>query len=126
MQKGYYLDTCIWRDYFENRADRLRPIGDWAFSLIRQIIENEDIVVYSDVVEGELLMDYNSEEVLRIISIIPSSLLLKLFITKKTSKRRAYPLKRISNTFERCVPCYYGKRQQRCYGFKRQAFFHFT
>ena len=38
MVEKYYLDTCIWRDYFENRSDKFRPLGDWAFSLIKLII----------------------------------------------------------------------------------------
>jgi hypothetical protein len=39
MQR-YYLDTCIWVDYLENRQDRFRPLGDWALRLIKQIVNS--------------------------------------------------------------------------------------
>lgn len=54
MQQRYYLDTCIWRDYFENRSDRFRPLGDWAFELIRKILEQGNVIVCSDLVLEEL------------------------------------------------------------------------
>lgn len=27
----FYLDACIWGDYWENRSDNFRPLGEWAF-----------------------------------------------------------------------------------------------
>ena len=35
----YYLDTSIWRDYYENRSDKFRPWGEWALILINKILE---------------------------------------------------------------------------------------
>lgn len=86
MQKRYYLDTCIWRDYFENRKDRFRPLGDWAFEAIKIIIDNEDIIIYSDAVEEELLSAYSKEKVNEIISIVPPEIMIKVCITKKQAE----------------------------------------
>ncbi len=78
MQKRFYLDTCIWRDYFENREDRLRPIGEWAFALIRQIIENEDLIIYSEIVNEELMQDYPAEKIHSLLEIVPHKLLIEV------------------------------------------------
>ena len=54
MNKKYYLDSCIWRDYLEDREDKFRPLGEWAFRLIQKIIKDEDMIIISDAVFGEL------------------------------------------------------------------------
>ena len=46
----YYLDTCIWRDYFENREDKYRPLGEWEFRLIKKIIAEELEILFSDLI----------------------------------------------------------------------------
>ena len=43
MNKKYYIDSNIWRDYFENRSDRFRPLGDWALMFFKEIIINESV-----------------------------------------------------------------------------------
>ena len=50
----YYLDTAIWLDYFENREDRFRPLGEWALALLSKIRADEDKILVSDVVLDEL------------------------------------------------------------------------
>lgn len=49
----YYLDTCIWIDYWENRTDNLRPIGEFAFKFLNSL-EDDDIIYYSDFTIREL------------------------------------------------------------------------
>ena len=44
----YYFDTSIWRDYYENRSDGLRPLGDFAFELLKKIKALRDTVLYSE------------------------------------------------------------------------------
>lgn len=78
MVKKYYLDTCIWIDYFENRKDRFRPIGEWAFMLIRKIVGNKDLVLYSDSVQDELGLFYSDEQIKKVVSIVPNQLLVHL------------------------------------------------
>ncbi len=59
----YYIDTCIWRDYLENREDRFRPLGQWALSLFQLIQENDDVVLYSELVIRELKLRFKDEEI---------------------------------------------------------------
>lgn len=50
----YYLDTSIWLDYFENRADKFRPLGEWALALLAKIRDRGNKIIVSDVVLDEL------------------------------------------------------------------------
>jgi predicted nucleic acid-binding protein len=63
MSKKYYFDSSIWRDYFENRKDKFRPLGEWAFELIKQIIKEKGIILYSELVIDELRKDWSQEAV---------------------------------------------------------------
>ena len=82
MNKRFYLDTCIWRDYLENRSDRFRPLGEWAFQLLKKMIQEQDIVIISDHLVTELRNIAPSEEHLKnALAIIPPSLRLKYELT---------------------------------------------
>lgn len=78
MAENYYIDSCIWRDYFENRSDKFRPLGDWAFSLIKLIIQENNLIIYSDLVEEELHEGFSEEDIKKIISIVPKENLVKI------------------------------------------------
>lgn len=59
----YYIDTCIWRDYLENREDRFRPLGQWALSLFQLIEENDEKLLYSDIVLDELRKRFSNTQI---------------------------------------------------------------
>lgn len=86
MQQKYYLDACIWRDYFENRSDRFRPLGEWAIELINNIIRTEDIFVFSDHLINELEKYVSSEKISNLLSFIPSSLIIYVKVNKKHTR----------------------------------------
>ena len=46
--KKYYLDTNIWLDYFENRSDGVRPLGEFAFNFLKNCILHKCNIFYSD------------------------------------------------------------------------------
>lgn len=88
--KKYYLDTSIWRDYYENRSDKFRPLGEWALNLINVIIENKDFILYSDLVIRELKIKYSEEEINKIFEVIyKRNLLLKVNISSSQVKEAA-------------------------------------
>jgi predicted nucleic acid-binding protein len=95
MKKKYYLDACIWRDYFENRSDKFRPLGEWAFELIKIIIENEDFFIISDLLIDELRKEYSDEEIKYNLNFIPEKLIINLKEKESTSKE-AFELKQKS------------------------------
>ena len=53
MPEKIYLDTTIYLDYFENRHDNIRPLGFFAYNLIRRCIEGKFKIVISDWVVEE-------------------------------------------------------------------------
>jgi predicted nucleic acid-binding protein len=66
METLIYLDTNIYIDYFKNRADYLRPLGEFAFQLLKRTFGCEFKIVISGVVIKELLHN-NCENELAIL-----------------------------------------------------------
>lgn len=86
----YYLDASIWRDYYENRADKFRPLGDWAFALLSKLIENGDFILISDFVIEELKIKYSEQEITCIFGIIQrENLLIKIRINNSQAREAA-------------------------------------
>jgi predicted nucleic acid-binding protein len=43
-----YLDTCVYMDYLEDRCDNIRPLGEFAFQLLKRTFKCEFNIVVSD------------------------------------------------------------------------------
>jgi predicted nucleic acid-binding protein len=86
MPAKYYLDSCIWIDYAENRSDRFRPLGEWALALINQIIKNADFVVISDHLIKELCTKYPYPKIEGILCIVPENLVINVKINEQDTK----------------------------------------
>ena len=59
----YCLDTSIWIDYYENRTDKFRPLGDWAHRLLVLIETNEGTILISDFLLEEMEIQISKEEI---------------------------------------------------------------
>ena len=68
MTKKYYIDTNIFRDYYENRVDKYKPLGFFANKLLQNIIKEGDKVIISDITEAELEVPYSEEEIRNILA----------------------------------------------------------
>lgn len=68
----YYIDACIWRDYREDRSDRFRPLGEWAFRFLRSIA-GQDIVLIYEMLLDELHKKYAPEEVAEMLDVVPAA-----------------------------------------------------
>lgn len=66
MPRKYYLDTAIWMDLHENRTDRFRPLGEWAFQLLGVIRRSRGKILYSDMVVEELMRGYDENTIKKI------------------------------------------------------------
>lgn len=60
--KKVYVDTNVFLDYFLNRSDRLRPLGEFAFSLFKRAFLKEIKIIISDWTLSELESSEASEE----------------------------------------------------------------
>ena len=63
MEKLIYLDTNIYLDYLENRTDKLRPLGEFAFQLIKRAIECEFKIIISGLIIKELINNINENRI---------------------------------------------------------------
>ena len=54
MPVKFYVDTSIWRDYFEDRKDSIRPLGEFAFQFLKKCREKKASLLYSDALLFEL------------------------------------------------------------------------
>lgn len=71
MQK-YYVDTNIWRDYYENRKDNIKPLGEFAFKFFKKCKNKNSILLYSDLTLKELNAHYSKERVGILIQTVSS------------------------------------------------------
>ena len=89
----YYIDASIWRDFHENRVDRFRLLGEWAFELFKKIRKNKEKVLYSDLIVEELSKDFGKETIIKIFSIMMEEGLLKKVEIKEKQIKEAVRLR---------------------------------
>jgi len=94
----YYVDTCIWIDYWLNRNDNLRPLGEFALRFFNKVLAADDSVIYCDVIVLEL-SKYFPDHVNDIFAILSDKGLLEYVEIDYPSKMSA---KRLS--FEKKIP----------------------
>ncbi|MEE8168342.1 MAG: type II toxin-antitoxin system VapC family toxin [Candidatus Hydrothermarchaeales archaeon] len=63
-----YLDTNIYLDYWEARSDKMRPLGEFAYSVLRRTVECEFIILISDLVLTELRNFIEDAEIKEVLS----------------------------------------------------------
>ncbi|MFH1588310.1 MAG: hypothetical protein ABIA76_03175 [Candidatus Diapherotrites archaeon] len=73
--KKFYLDTSIWRDYFEDRKDNLRPLGEFAFQFLKKCEKKKYFVIVSSAVKKELLDYYSLEKMNQVFSSFKSTII---------------------------------------------------
>lgn len=54
MAKLIYIDTNVYLDYLENRIDKMRPLGEFAYNIFKRTFECEFIIITSELVFREL------------------------------------------------------------------------
>ncbi|MDD9953463.1 MAG: PIN domain-containing protein [Candidatus Woesearchaeota archaeon] len=69
----YYLDTCVWMDYLEEREGGDKRFGSDAEKLLAQICSRDDIIIISRIVIAEL-QKYHKKEIQEIMEFFESTL----------------------------------------------------
>ena len=82
------MDTAIWRDYFEDRGDGTRPLGEFAFQFFRKCGENNAVIFVSDVVVLELKIRFSEQQSKELFSSFESMITWLKASAKQTSEAR--------------------------------------
>jgi len=87
-EKEHLLDTCIWRDFYENRFSKSeRPIGKYAADLFMRILKNKDKLLFSIALVWELKKDYNEKDINDMLNLLfINKTLIRIEITKEEYK----------------------------------------
>lgn len=80
MLESFYFDTSIWLDIYEKRSYN----GEVSEKLLRRIIKDERIIVYSDLIVAELKrLGYTKNEINVILAIAKPNNLRRMHIYKE-------------------------------------------
>jgi len=85
MKKIYLLDTCIWRDFYENRFSKIgRPLGEYATNLFMKILKDKDKILFSEALIWELRKDYEEKDINDMLNLLfLNNTLERIEITKE-------------------------------------------
>lgn len=95
MVQKFYLDTGIWRDYYEDRRDNMRPLGEFAFNFLRACLEKKIPVLVSDAVVIELRRYFPQEKVDEIFSFFKGIIVNMTVTPEQYSEARKELAKRL-------------------------------
>ena len=71
MSQKYIVDSCIWRDFYEDRISKSgRHLGKYAYDLFVKILKRNDTILFSEGLMLELRKDYSEEEVIEMLSLV--------------------------------------------------------
>ncbi len=85
MAEKYILDTCIWRDFYEDRFSKSgAPFGKYATDLFMKILKNKDNIFFSESLLRELKRDYGEENINDMLNLLVfNKILIRIDITKE-------------------------------------------
>ena len=100
MAEKYFIDTCIWRDFYEDRFSKSgRHLGKSATDLFMKILKRGNKILFSESLIWELKKDYNEQETNDMLNLLfINNVLIRIDITKeehleakKLSQKRDIP-----------------------------------
>lgn len=109
MVKKYLLDTCVWRDFYEDRFSKSgKPLGKYATKLFMKILFDKDKILFSEALIEELMKDYVKDKINDMLYILfATGALVKIGITKEEfleakvlAKERSIPFIDYLNTIQ--------------------------
>lgn len=85
---NYYVDSCIWIDYFENRSDGLKPLGEFAFLFFKKCAKENHKIYFSNLVFEELSKYISKTEVNNLIDNFSNVTIFINYSNKQISKAK--------------------------------------
>jgi len=84
-----YLDTNIYMDHFDGRVDKLRPLGQFAFEIVRRTLNCEFKIVMSSLIIDELVFNNYKEKITDLIKDLKEKdKIIKIVVMKNTKKKQ--------------------------------------
>lgn len=85
MTNKYLFDTCIWRDFYENRFSKTgNPLGEYATNAFTKALKKGNKILFSEALIKELHKDYDKTEINDMLNLLfISNILIKIEITKE-------------------------------------------
>jgi predicted nucleic acid-binding protein len=85
MAEKYYLDTCVWRDFYEDRYGQGgRPLGELASKLFMKLLKQKKPILFSEFNAREMKRDYSEQDINDMLNLLfISGKLQKVQINKK-------------------------------------------
>lgn len=99
--KKFLVDTCVWRDFYENRKNKLgKDISKLSSDFFSKVIIKHHTILFSDVLVQELKKEYSLQEINELLGVFKFMNILEFIeITKdeyseakQLSKERNLPL----------------------------------
>ncbi len=83
--KKYFVDTCVLRDFYEDRLSKTgRPLGNYAAEFVLICAQKKYLLILSETLFWELKKDYPLKEVEKLLKML--QLIIKIQITKITKE----------------------------------------
>ncbi|MBU1198679.1 MAG: hypothetical protein KKF46_02185 [Nanoarchaeota archaeon] len=71
MREVYIIDSCIWRDFYEDRVSKSgRPLGKYAFDLFVKILKKKNTILFSEGLVWELRKDHGEKKVNEMLNLV--------------------------------------------------------
>lgn len=85
MTKKYFIDTCIWRDFYEDRLSKSRRnLGKEATDLFIRILKSKDNILFSESLYWELKKEYAVKDIDDMLNILfLTKVLVRIEVTKE-------------------------------------------
>lgn len=84
-----YLDTNIYIDHFRGRVDKLRPLGEFAFQILRRALECEFTIIFSSLVFDELLYNTYEKEIKELVKSLNDKNKIIIVAVSEEDRKRA-------------------------------------
>ena len=85
MPEKYWLDTSLWRDFYEDRISKAgNPLGEYAARLFMKILKRKDKILFSESLIWELKKDYDEQGINDMLNLLfMNNVLVKIEIKKE-------------------------------------------
>ena len=108
----YWVDTCIWRDFYEDRiSDNGIDLSSYASDVFTKIILKKDKIIYSEALIWELRKRYTNNEINELLGLLlQNGILIRIPIIEDDKSKARTLSKQRGIPFSDCLIAVQAKR----------------